>query len=107
MAGYQPFPTAKRRGPRRSLVNPDEFGSGPVTRHPERGLNRTGRRFCSNILWIAHAVNLPMQWESRRQSRFKIDLFSGDGVVEFQILGVQEISSIAGEAGEIFKRPAS
>jgi hypothetical protein len=30
-------------------------------------------------------------------------LFSGDGVVEFQKLGVQKISSIAGEAGEIFK----
>jgi len=44
-----------------------------------------------------------MQWESRRQSCLKIDLFSGDGVVEFQILGVQEISSIAGEAGEILK----
>src|ERR1700719_2404395 len=42
--------------------------------------------------------------ESGRQSCLKIDLFSGDGVVEFQILGVQEISSIAGEAGEIFKR---
>jgi hypothetical protein len=52
------------------------------------------------------AVNLPMQWESRRQRCLKIDLFSGDGVVEFQILGVQEISSIAGEAGEIFKRLA-
>jgi hypothetical protein len=47
-----------------------------------------------------------MQWKSRRQSCLKIDLFSGDGVVEFQILGVQEISSIAGEAGEIFKRLA-
>jgi hypothetical protein len=33
-------------------------------------------------------------------------LFSGDRVVEFQTLGVQEISSIAGEAGEIFKRLA-
>jgi hypothetical protein len=33
-------------------------------------------------------------------------LLSGDGVMEFQKLGVQEISSIAGEAGEIFKRPA-
>jgi hypothetical protein len=33
-------------------------------------------------------------------------LFAGDGVVEFQILGVQEISSIAPEAGEIFKRLA-
>jgi hypothetical protein len=31
-------------------------------------------------------------------------LFSGDGVVEFKKLGVQEISSIAGEAREIFKR---
>jgi hypothetical protein len=33
-------------------------------------------------------------------------LFSGDGVVEFQILGMQEISSIAREPGEIFKRLA-
>jgi hypothetical protein len=33
-------------------------------------------------------------------------LFSGDGVLEFQKLGVQEISSIAREAGEIFKRLA-
>ena len=52
------------------------------------------------------AVNLLMQWESRRQGCLNIDLFSGDGVVELQILGVQEISSIAGEAGEIFKRLA-
>ena len=35
-----------------------------------------------------------------------MDLFSGDGMVEFQILGVQEISSIAGEAREIFQRLA-
>jgi hypothetical protein len=48
----------------------------------------------------------PLLVESGRQSCLKIDLFSGDGVVEFQILGVQEISSIAGEAGEIFKRLA-
>jgi hypothetical protein len=47
-----------------------------------------------------------MQRESGRQSCLKIDLFSGDGVVEFQKLGVQEISSIAGEAGENFKRLA-
>jgi len=47
-----------------------------------------------------------MRRESGWQSCLKIDLFSGDGVVEFQILGVQEISSIAGEAGEIFKRLA-
>jgi hypothetical protein len=53
------------------------------------------------------AVNLLMLWESGRQRCLKIDLFSGDGVVEFQILGVQEISSIAGEAGEIFKRLSS
>jgi hypothetical protein len=31
-------------------------------------------------------------------------LFSGDGVLEIQKFGVQEISSIAREAGEIFKR---
>ena len=49
------------------------------------------------------AGKLLMQWESGWQSCLKIDLFSGDGVVEFQILGVQEISSIAGEAGAIFK----
>jgi len=47
-----------------------------------------------------------MQLESRRQSRLKIDLFSGDGMVEFQKLGVQKISSIAGETREIFKRLA-
>ncbi len=47
-----------------------------------------------------------MHWESRRQSRLQIDLFSGDGVMEFQKLGVQEISAITGEAGEIFKRLA-
>jgi hypothetical protein len=44
--------------------------------------------------------------ENSRQRCLKIDLFSGDGVGEFQKLGVQEISSIAGEAGEIFKRLA-
>jgi hypothetical protein len=43
---------------------------------------------------------------SRRQSCLKIDLFSGDGVMESQKLGVQEISSIAGEAGQIFQRLA-
>ena len=51
-------------------------------------------------------MNLLMQGESGRQSCLKIDLFSGDGVVEFQILGVKEITSIAREAGEIFKRLA-
>jgi hypothetical protein len=55
---------------------------------------------------LSPAVNLLMQWESGWQSCLKIDLFSGDGVVEFQVLGVEEISSIAGEAGEIFKRLA-
>jgi hypothetical protein len=34
-------------------------------------------------------------------------LFSGDGMVEFQKLGMQEISSIAREAREIFKRQAA
>ena len=40
------------------------------------------------------------------QGCLKIDLFSSDWVVEFQVLGVQEISSIAGEAREILKRLA-
>jgi len=31
-------------------------------------------------------------------------LFTADGVVKFQKLGVQEISSVAGEARKIFKR---
>jgi hypothetical protein len=44
-----------------------------------------------------------MQSESGRQSCLKIDLFTGDGMVEFQELGVQEISSVAREAREIFK----
>ena len=51
-------------------------------------------------------MNLLKQWESRRQSGLQVDLFAGDGVVEFQKLGVQEISSIAGEAGKILKRLA-
>jgi hypothetical protein len=38
-----------------------------------------------------------------RQGCLKMDLFSGDGVLELKKLGVQEIASIAGEAGEIFK----
>jgi hypothetical protein len=42
------------------------------------------------------AVNLLMQSESGGQSCLKIDLFSGDGVLEFQKLSVQQISSIAG-----------
>ena len=47
-----------------------------------------------------------MRCEAGRQSCLKMDLFSGDGVVEFQKLGVQEISSIAREAGAIVKRLA-
>ncbi len=35
-----------------------------------------------------------------------MNLFSGDGMVKGQKLGVQEISSVAGEAGEIFERLA-
>jgi hypothetical protein len=33
-------------------------------------------------------VNLTMQSETGRQSRLKMDLFSGDGVLEFQKMGV-------------------
>jgi len=49
-------------------------------------------------------MNLLLQSESARQSCLKIDLFSGNGMLEIKKLGVQEISSIAREAGEIFKR---
>ena len=52
-------------------------------------------------------MNLPKQRESGRQSCLKIHLFSGDGVLEFQILGMQEISSIARQAGKSFKRLAA
>ncbi len=48
---------------------------------------------------VIPAVNLLMQRESRRQRSLKIDEFSGNRVAEFQVLGVQEISSIAREAG--------
>ena len=44
--------------------------------------------------------------ETGRQSCLKMDLFSGNGVVKFQKLGVQEISSIAREAGALVKRLA-
>ena len=64
------------------------------------------RRVAVHASALLRAVNYLCNWESRRQSRLKIDVFSCDGVVEFQILGVQEISSIAGEAGEILKRLA-
>ena len=60
----------------------------------------------SSVHEFLSAVNLLLQRESRRQRCLKIDLFSGDGVLEIQKLGVQEISSIAREAGEIFKRLA-
>ena len=61
---------------------------------------------CSNSSPRSPPANLLMQREPRRQRCLKIDLFSGDGVLEIQKEGVQEISSIAGEAGEIFKRLA-
>lgn len=35
-----------------------------------------------------------------------MDWLPGDGVMEFEELGVQEISSIAGEAGVVFQRLA-
>ena len=48
-----------------------------------------------------------MESESGRHSRLKIDSLSSDRVMEFKKLGVQEISSIAGQAGKIFKRLAA
>jgi len=44
------------------------------------------------------------QLKSSRHTRLKINLFSGDGVLEFQKLRVQQIPSIARQAREIFKR---
>jgi hypothetical protein len=35
-----------------------------------------------------------------------MDLFRRDGVVKFQILRVEEIAAIAGEAGKMFERLA-
>ena len=35
-----------------------------------------------------------------------MDWFSGDRVVEVQIVGVQKIAAIAGQTGKILKRPA-
>ena len=35
-----------------------------------------------------------------------MDWLSADGVIEFQILSVKEISTIAGEPGEFFERLA-
>jgi hypothetical protein len=49
---------------------------------------------------------LLLRREAGRQSCFEIDWFSGDGVVEVQKVGVQEISSVAGKAGAIFQRLA-
>src|SRR5947209_16188886 len=50
------------------------------------------------------AVNLLTQREFGRHSGLQIDLLSGNWVVKFQKLRVQEIPSIPGEAGEIFER---
>ena len=49
-------------------------------------------------------LRLLVQWESGGQSCLEIYLLAGDGVEEIQKLGVQEIASIAGEAGQRFKR---
>ena len=51
-------------------------------------------------------VSLLLQREPRRQSCLKIDWFAGDGMMEFQKSGMQKISSIARQAGEIFERLA-
>ena len=44
--------------------------------------------------------------ESGRRICLQMDRLSGDGVMESQKLGVQQISSIAGKAGKAFKGPA-
>ena len=67
---------------------------------------RNGGSEVSTDALIGSAVNLLMQWGSRWQRCLKVNLFSADRVLELQILGVQKISSIAREAGQIFQRLA-
>ncbi len=51
-------------------------------------------------------ANLLTQSESCRQSCLNPDLFSANRVVKCQILGVQEVTSIARQAWQIFQRLA-
>ncbi len=48
-----------------------------------------------------------MHSESRRQDCFQMNWLPADGVVEIQVLGVQEVASVAWQAGEMFERLAA
>jgi hypothetical protein len=99
----------------RNVANVDRHHEVGLCKFPVTGLGEHGfleRRLGSTPGWLQGlldlipAVNLLMQSESGRQSCLEVDSFSGDGVLKVQILGMQEIPSIAGQAGEIFKRLA-
>ena len=79
-------------------------GSVHATRRiPLMARSRCGNRFVRPEFFI---TLLNVQRGSGRQRRRQIDWFTGDGVEEFQILGVQEISAVAREAGEVLQRLA-
>ncbi len=41
--------------------------------------------------------------EARGGRRFEVDRFAGDGVGEVEVMRVEEVASIAGEAGKVFE----
>ena len=86
----------------------DLTGYVPFVRFPQqRNLAAMVEAMLDYAVQLSSPIRLALVIpESGRQSCLKIDLFYGDGVVELQKLGEQKISSIAGEAGEIFKRLA-
>ena len=47
-----------------------------------------------------------MRWEFRWQRRLDTDLLAGNRMLEFQILRVQKISTVARQSGSVFERPA-
>ncbi len=73
-----------------------------------RGLVRFwfSREPFSHLVVLSAQIREPMDAKPGRQSCLEIDWLSGDGVVEFQILRMQKVSSIAREAGESFERLA-
>jgi hypothetical protein len=44
-----------------------------------------------------------MPGEAGRQGGLEVDGFAGDGVMEVQEVGVEEVAAVAGEAGEGFQ----
>jgi hypothetical protein len=73
------------------LTDPTRFPKSQVSGNLE--LHSVSENRCALIY---AAANLRKRWESGWQGCFEIDLFGGDGVVEFQELGVEEVASVAG-----------